>query len=49
MRALLDDVDPQRRLVAAFTVHAATLDDVFLALTGPAGPAGPIAKETAHV
>ncbi|HYZ54003.1 MAG TPA: ATP-binding cassette domain-containing protein [Streptosporangiaceae bacterium] len=43
VRALLDDIDPGRRLVAAFTVHAATLDDVFLALTGPS------AKETAHV
>jgi ABC-2 type transport system ATP-binding protein len=43
VRALLDDIDPQRRLVAAFTVHAVSLDDVFLALTGPA------AKETTHV
>jgi ABC-2 type transport system ATP-binding protein len=43
VRALLDDVDPGGRLVAAFTVHAATLDDVFLALTGPGS------KETAHV
>jgi len=34
VRALLDEVDPQRRAVARFTVHSATLDDVFLALTG---------------
>jgi ABC-2 type transport system ATP-binding protein len=55
VRALLDDVDPRRRLVAAFTVHAATLDDVFLALTqgagraGVAGVAGVTAPEDAHV
>jgi ABC-2 type transport system ATP-binding protein len=61
VRALLDDVDPRRRLVAAFTVHAATLDDVFLALTapagltgsaglaGPAGGPGLTAPEAAHV
>jgi ABC-2 type transport system ATP-binding protein len=34
VRALLDEVDPRRRAVARFTVHSATLDDVFLALTG---------------
>jgi ABC-2 type transport system ATP-binding protein len=33
VRALLDDIDPERTLVGAFTVHATTLDDVFLALT----------------
>jgi ABC-2 type transport system ATP-binding protein len=49
VRALLDDIDPRRRLVAAFTVHAATLDDVFLALTGPAGRAALTAQEAAHV
>ncbi|HEY4461769.1 MAG TPA: ATP-binding cassette domain-containing protein [Streptosporangiaceae bacterium] len=55
VRALLDDVDPRRRLVAAFTVHAATLDDVFLALTqragraGVGGVAGVTAPEDAHV
>jgi len=42
VRALLDEVDPGRRAVARFAVHAATLDDVFLALTGPA------TKEPAH-
>ena len=34
VRALLDELDPTRRAVARFTVHSATLDDVFLALTG---------------
>jgi ABC-2 type transport system ATP-binding protein len=34
VRALLDEVDPARRTVERFAVHSATLDDVFLALTG---------------
>ena len=34
VRALLDEVDPARRAVATFAVHSASLDDVFLALTG---------------
>jgi ABC-2 type transport system ATP-binding protein len=34
VRALLDEVDPARRVVDRFAVHSATLDDVFLALTG---------------
>jgi ABC-2 type transport system ATP-binding protein len=34
VRALLDEVDPARRAVHRFAVHSATLDDVFLALTG---------------
>jgi ABC-2 type transport system ATP-binding protein len=34
VRALLDELDPARRAVAAFQVRGATLDDVFLALTG---------------
>jgi ABC-2 type transport system ATP-binding protein len=34
VRALLDEVDPQRRVVERFAVHSATLDDVFFALTG---------------
>ena len=42
VRALLDEADPGRRLVAAFAVHGATLDDVFLTLTGRA-------QEAAHV
>jgi ABC-2 type transport system ATP-binding protein len=34
VRALLDELDPARRAVDRFAVHSATLDDVFLALTG---------------
>jgi ABC-2 type transport system ATP-binding protein len=34
VRALLDEVDPARLAVDRFAVHSATLDDVFLALTG---------------
>ncbi|WP_328663572.1 ATP-binding cassette domain-containing protein [Streptomyces sp. NBC_00328] len=34
VRSLLDEIDPQARLVSRFSVHTATLDDVFLALTG---------------
>ncbi len=36
VRALLDRADPDRNLIADFTVHSATLDDVFLTLTGSA-------------
>ena len=32
-RALLDDIDPHRTDVERFSLHSATLDDVFLALT----------------
>jgi ABC-2 type transport system ATP-binding protein len=38
-RALLDEVDPGRRTVRSFVVHAPSLDDVFLALTGHAAAA----------
>ena len=41
VRALLDEIDPERAVVGAFAVHATTLDDVFLALTGHATGAGP--------
>lgn len=34
VRALLDDIDPHHRAVDRFTLRAASLDDVFLALTG---------------
>ncbi|MEJ8635830.1 ATP-binding cassette domain-containing protein [Streptomyces sp. NPDC006475] len=40
VRALLDELDPQRRDIVRFSVRQATLDDVFLTLTG---------KEPAHV
>ncbi|CAL9601567.1 Daunorubicin_doxorubicin resistance ATP-binding protein DrrA [Streptomyces sp. enrichment culture] len=36
VRSLLEEIDPERDAVARFTVHEATLDDVFLALTGRA-------------
>ena len=40
VRAVLDEVDPDRSLVRSFGIRAASLDDVFLALTGhPAKPA----------
>jgi ABC-2 type transport system ATP-binding protein len=47
VRALLDEVDPGRRAVARFAVHGATLDDVFLALTGRT--TGQPEKETTNV
>ena len=34
VRAVLDELDPTRRAIDRFAVHSATLDDVFLALTG---------------
>jgi ABC-2 type transport system ATP-binding protein len=34
VRALLDEVDPSGAAIERFSVHTATLDDVFLALTG---------------
>ncbi len=36
IRSLLDHLDPQRIAVTEFAIHNATLDDVFLALTGHA-------------
>jgi ABC-2 type transport system ATP-binding protein len=36
IRAVLDELDPDRAAVERFAVHTATLDDVFLALTGHA-------------
>jgi len=36
VRALLDQADPGRDLVASFAVRGATLDDVFFTLTAPA-------------
>jgi ABC-2 type transport system ATP-binding protein len=43
VRALLDEIDPDRALVARFSVQRATLDEVFIALTGK--PAPPPANE----
>jgi ABC-2 type transport system ATP-binding protein len=45
VRALLDEIDPDAVNVERFSVHGATLDDVFLALTGHASPQ----EETTHV
>jgi ABC-2 type transport system ATP-binding protein len=39
VRNLLDTADPTRTAIASFEVHRATLDDVFLALTGHAAVA----------
>jgi len=47
VRALLDELDPLGSAVQRFSVHTATLDDVFLALTGRAATQ-PV-KETSHV
>ena len=41
VRALLDEVDPHGDAVASFAIHDATLDDVFLALTGHSTPEEP--------
>jgi ABC-2 type transport system ATP-binding protein len=49
VRALLDEVDPGRRAVRTFAVHGATLDDVFLALTGRTAGQPEHDKETVHV
>jgi ABC-2 type transport system ATP-binding protein len=49
VRALLDEVDPHRRAVRTFAVRTATLDDVFLALTGRSAGRPEKEKETASV
>jgi ABC-2 type transport system ATP-binding protein len=46
VRQLLDELDPQHHLVRRFSVRGATLDDVFLALTGHAAVSG---KAALHV
>jgi ABC-2 type transport system ATP-binding protein len=38
VRALLDEIDPDSGAIDRFAVHGATLDDVFLALTGTTTP-----------
>jgi ABC-2 type transport system ATP-binding protein len=48
VRSLLDEVDPGRTTVASFSLHTATLDDVFLALTGHVAGRD-TTRETAHV
>jgi ABC-2 type transport system ATP-binding protein len=49
VRALLDEADPARRAVDQFAVQRATLDDVFLALTGQPADRPDHQKETAGV
>jgi ABC-2 type transport system ATP-binding protein len=52
VRDLLDRMDPARAAVERFTTHTATLDDVFLALTGSAAAGRTTStstRETAHV
>jgi ABC-2 type transport system ATP-binding protein len=47
IRALLDELDPDRSAIARFAVHEASLDDVFLALTGrPTSRDSPRTAET---
>jgi ABC-2 type transport system ATP-binding protein len=47
VRGLLDEVDPRSSAVSTFAVHVATLDDVFLALTGK--PVDRSEKESVNV
>ena len=51
VRALLDEIDPSRASVVSFQIHAVSLDDVFLALTGEPGQAAGTDRqpEVAHV
>ncbi|MDX6257613.1 MAG: type transport system ATP-binding protein [Frankiales bacterium] len=50
VRALLDEVDPERFRISRFALHEATLDDVFFALTGrPTGTTTATEWETADV
>jgi ABC-2 type transport system ATP-binding protein len=46
VRSVLDELDPRRLVIDRFAVHSASLDDVFLALTGHATTTH---KETAGV
>jgi len=45
VRSLLDELDPHRQRISRFALHAASLDDVFLSLTGHRAPE----RETADV
>jgi ABC-2 type transport system ATP-binding protein len=49
VRDLLDRLDPERTAVRSFVVRMATLDDVFLALTGHTATTADVHKETADV
>jgi len=49
VRAMLDELDPGRTAIARFAVHTATLDDVFLTLTGqPADRTALTEREPLH-
>ncbi len=48
IRGVLDSLDPRHRAIRTFAVHDATLDDVFLALTGREATVRP-EPESAHV
>ena len=45
VRSLLDELDPHRQRISRFALHAASLDDVFLFLTGHRAPE----RETVNV
>ena len=47
VRALLDELDPERLKIARFALHTASLDDVFMTLTGH--HTNTTESETAHV
>ncbi len=47
VRALLDEIDPERIRIARFSLHTPSLDDVFMTLTGH--HATPTESEPAHV
>jgi ABC-2 type transport system ATP-binding protein len=49
VRTLLDEIDPDRVNVESFTVQSATLDDVFLALTGHSSNSHQPQTEIVHV
>jgi ABC-2 type transport system ATP-binding protein len=49
VRALLDELDPERSAVRSFSVHTASLDDVFLAVTRPGPAATHPEQETTRV
>ena len=49
IKSQVDEVDPARWAVDRFAVHRATLDDVFLALTGHPADRPEPEKETVRV
>ena len=49
IRALLDDLDPDARLISRFAVRSASLDDAFLALTGRPANTAATEQETVDV